>query len=1307
MTDTETLKKALFMIQKLKKRLHEQGQSSAQPIAIIGMSCRLPQANTLDEFWSLLNSGTNTITPMPEERWNLLKDTQEFRKRNPLLKYNAGYLKDIDAFDAYFFGISPREAVSMDPQQRILLEVSYESLEDAGLTLESIKGSNMGVFSSLYTNPLSRLQPIQSEMDALLIPTGSAISIASNRLSYLFDLHGPSLTLDTACSSSLVGIHMACLSLQAKQCHMALVNGININLSPTTHSALSQATMLSPSGQCHTFDERADGYVQGEGAGSIILKPLSQALKDNDRVYAVIGGSAVNQDGKTNGLTAPNGIQQEQLLKAAYQSAKINPKDISYVECHGTGTFLGDPIEAQALGQVIGKNRAADKPCWISSVKTNIGHLEPAAGIISTIKTALVLNHGQIPPHLNFATPNPHIPLEKYRLNVPASIQPLPRYNDKVTAGVSGFGFGGTNAHIVLQEHQPKEKIKELTSLSGTQELFTLSAKDSPALNELVKNWCDFLEDNPEIDLAQVCYNLHLKRNHYSKRIAIITHSIADLHQKLESYFNNHSAQDEKVFIQKEERPSEKITDAHTLDLVSLAKHYINHGPIDWHQFEKNRSYQYMDMPLNPWQRQKYWPQLSDSNSNFPPSLKGSAHQYPMRGKHIFSPLPQQQFEFEFDTQTMPEIHDTFGILHAGFYIEMLGFAFNTLCQTKHFHLEKLQFLSPLFVPDDKHIFVQLIIESTSPSTQLVCFYSHDGSGSWVEHAKASALIHLEEKPQLTPHAIIKKRSPYTGSEQTFYQRITEMGMPAGDTIRWAQQYWLGENEIWCEFRKPKTSENSKQFTLQIHPGVIDACIQTLFMLVPKTTKKPYIASQMGKIIFYALPESQSELFIYSVLNQFDAKDGTLVGQWYLLNQKHEIIAACHDLCLKQLGSTELVQSPKKLPAKMSMGALKVNQPTELLDFLIAEFAQIFSMPPGDIDINCSLHDLGMDSLMAMTIIRTLENRLNVNYSLPMMMKGPSISELAKQISTDLPANAKQSPCTPPNKKPLLWLANRDCQPKAKLRLFCFPYGGGGASIYRQWQQALPSWIEVCPIQLPGRENRLEEPPMHDINALVQTLAENLEPLFDLPFAFLGHSFGALVAFKLTHYLRQHRFEQPVHLFASAYPDPSQPSKSLENLLTQLKQEGIDLLEVRTDTISQLSDKKINLLTQIFKENGIVDYSDERMNKSIIEVLLPIFVSDMNIVNSYTHQKTMPFTMDATIFLGEKDTWVLPEEHQGWSKHFSSKCEFHTFNAGHLFIREEGIKRQMIKTITHALEKNLSTKNRIKQSQNEMEDALS
>ena len=403
---------------------HDYKEPSAEPIAIIGMGCRFPGAESPQAFWELLRSGGDAITEVPTDRWNV----EDFYAPEPATagKMNTrwgGFLEQVDGFDAHFFGISPREAVSIDPQQRLLLEVSWEALEHANLSPAKLAGSQTGVFIGISSVDYFALQ--HSTEPSAYFGTGNASSIAANRLSYLLDLRGPSLAVDTACSSSLVALHHACLSLRQGESELALAGGVNLILSPEGTITFSQARMMAQDGRCKTFDAAADGYVRSEGCGVVVLKRLSDARRDGDQVLALIRGSAVNQDGLSNGLTAPNGPQQTAVIRQAVHNAGLSPAEISYVEAHGTGTALGDPIEVEALGQVFSQNRR--KPLIIGSVKTNIGHLEAASGIAGMIKVVLSLQHEQIPPHLHFNTPNPYISWDNLPITVPTQAYNLGR----------------------------------------------------------------------------------------------------------------------------------------------------------------------------------------------------------------------------------------------------------------------------------------------------------------------------------------------------------------------------------------------------------------------------------------------------------------------------------------------------------------------------------------------------------------------------------------------------------------------------------------------------------------------------------------------------------------------------------------------------------------------------------------------------------------------------------------------------------------------------------------------------------------
>ncbi|NET72461.1 MAG: polyketide synthase [Sphaerospermopsis sp. SIO1G2] len=421
-----------------------------EPIAIIGIGCRFPKAEDKQAFWQLLRDGVDAITEVPTERWDVASVGELTEQKNTQW---GGFLDNIDQFDPQFFKISPREAMSMDPQQRLALELAWEALEDAGQTLENVNGTKTGVFLGIsshdyYTNLLENPQNLDAYTGS-----GNTNCMAANRISYFFNFNGPSLSIDTACSSSLVSVHLACQSIWNQESQLALAGGVQAILAPWTTMSFAQAGFMAADGRCKTFDSQADGYVRSEGAGMVVLKPLSQALEDQDHIYAVIRGSAVNQDGHSNGLTAPNPRAQEALLKEAYHQAGVAPSQVQYIEAHGTGTKLGDPIELKALGKVLNENRPTGKYCSVGSVKTNIGHLEVAAGIAGLIKVALSLKHGQIPPSLHFQEANPYIPFNKLQLRVNTELTPLPEQDEPVIAGVSAFSFGGTNAHIVVEEY--------------------------------------------------------------------------------------------------------------------------------------------------------------------------------------------------------------------------------------------------------------------------------------------------------------------------------------------------------------------------------------------------------------------------------------------------------------------------------------------------------------------------------------------------------------------------------------------------------------------------------------------------------------------------------------------------------------------------------------------------------------------------------------------------------------------------------------------------------------------------------------
>ena len=514
---------------------------TTEPIAIIGLGCRFPGAKNHEAFWQLLRNGVDAITEVPTDRWH----TGIFHDVNPLTPDKlgtrwGGFLEQVDQFDPQFFGISPREAARMDPQQRLLLEVTWEALEDAGHAPDQLAGSQTGVFNGISSSDYARFQFGTLDRVDAYAGTGSALSIAANRLSYLLDLKGPSLAIDTACSSSLVAVHLACQSLLLGESNLALAGGVNLILLPDLTAAFSQARMIASDGRCKTFDAAADGYVRGEGCGVVVLKRLSDALKDGDHIWALVHGSAVNQDGRSNGLTAPHGPAQQAVILQALSRARISPAQIGYVEAHGTGTSLGDPIEVQALGNVLREGRPKGKACAVGSVKTNIGHLEAAAGIAGLIKAVLCLMHGEIPPHLHLKNLNPYIPLDELPIVIPTERQPWPAGAQPHFAGVSSFGFGGTNAHVILAEAPAITPVD--AECERPLHMLSASAQSEDALKELASRYAKHLAAHPEQQIQNICYTANTGRTHFSHRLAVMASSSEQLEKQLHAFATGEQA---------------------------------------------------------------------------------------------------------------------------------------------------------------------------------------------------------------------------------------------------------------------------------------------------------------------------------------------------------------------------------------------------------------------------------------------------------------------------------------------------------------------------------------------------------------------------------------------------------------------------------------------------------------------------------------------------------------------------------------------------------------------------------------------
>lgn len=542
--ETDTLKALYKTLKTTQKRLDDLERALREPIAVIGMACRFPGgAENIEGYRALLEEGRDGICDVPSDRW----DGARYYDPDPAVPgktqtNRAGFLREpIDRFDSAFFHLSPLEAASMDPQQRMLIEVCWEAFEHAGVDPETFKGTRTGVFCGIANSDYAAAHLRSGDplrIDGYSV-TGSALSAAVGRLSYLFGFEGPNMALDTACSSSLVAVHLACRSLRSGESDAAVAGGINLILTPEGHIGFSKLRALSPDGRCKSFDDAADGYGRGEGCGLVVLKRLSDARRDNDPVWALVRGSAVNQDGRTNGFTAPSSLAQEKVLRAALADAALQPGDIGYLEAHGTGTPLGDPIEMEAIGKVYGTGRDGNAPLYVGSAKANIGHLEAAAGIASLLKAVLMVGNGSIFPQIHFHTPNRHIPWQGLAVKIARESLPWLSGTSPRGAAVSSFGFSGTNAHVILQEALPEEVKKgDLTKgpvNDRSHHLLTLSARDPEALRALAIRYRDHLSATGDA-IGDICYTAATGRRPFSHRLAVVGRNTDDLRAALEAH---------------------------------------------------------------------------------------------------------------------------------------------------------------------------------------------------------------------------------------------------------------------------------------------------------------------------------------------------------------------------------------------------------------------------------------------------------------------------------------------------------------------------------------------------------------------------------------------------------------------------------------------------------------------------------------------------------------------------------------------------------------------------------------------------
>ncbi|MBZ4192825.1 MAG: SDR family NAD(P)-dependent oxidoreductase [Candidatus Contendobacter sp.] len=885
------------------------------PIAIIGMACRFPGgADDPERFWELLCAGFDAVGEFPTDRWNA-SEAQGLTTRW------GAFLTDVDQFDAAFFRIAPREAASMDPQQRLLLETAWHALERAGQAPDRLAGSATGVFIGLCNYDYSQIAVASGRIDAWS-GTGGAPSIVAGRLAYVLGLEGPAMVVDTACSSSLVTTHLACRALLAGDCRMALAGGVNLILSPSSTLALSALQMMAPDGRCKAFDARGDGFVRGEGCGVVVLKRLSDAQTDGDPILAVIRGSYLNQDGRSSSLTAPSGRAQEAVIRSALARAGLEPNRIGYIETHGTGTALGDPIEMHALKAIFAPGRRPETPLAIGAVKTNIGHLEAAAGIAGLIKTVLALRAGIVPPNQHFQTLNPHIALDGFPVILPASSQPWPVLDGPRAAGVSSFGFSGTNAHLILEE-APRLSPNPSPNLQTTH-LLVVSGATAGAARTLAHAVADRLTAADAPALGDLAHTLLIGRAHLVYRIAVVAD---DPHEAAAAL---RTATPARVPPQP---PTSEVGSSPSLPrnaverrawLQSLAELYTAGAAIQEAGITAGGGYRIVLAPVYPFERQRYW--VTEGRvvmpSNHPgaarhPSLskEGNVVEHPLLGCRQRGPGSMCRFENHLALDNVPWLadHAVGGdpVLPAAALLEMIS---ATMPADAPLTLENIQFRALLRLDEPKLTLVE------RDEAGFVIHASPAATDDWSRVADGqfgSAPIQEAVLPSLEA---LRQRCPQAVDLAAFYAAFTAQGLGYGPAFRSMVELYQGAGEALARLRLPDALDESG---MRLHPSLLDGAFQSLGAAAEATPDGAYyLPAGLERFTWTGAPR-QRELWAWSRLTR--RADGTLAGDVQLFDPNGPVIAHAEGLLLRPIrisGLLAQVYQPVWRPSQATRAAL-------------------------------------------------------------------------------------------------------------------------------------------------------------------------------------------------------------------------------------------------------------------------------------------------------------------------------------------------------------------------------------------------
>lgn len=815
-----------------------------QDIAIIGLSGRYPMADNVYQFWENLKAGKDCIIEIPDERWDYKKfyNSDKNHKGTTYSKWGS-FISDVDKFDPLFFNISPREAEIMDPQERLFLQEAWKTLEDAGYTKKTLGTNQIGVFAGVMYGDYQLFHPNSTFKEQ---PNAFYASIA-NRVSYFFNFNGPSISLDTMCSSSLTTIHLACQSIKNKECELAIAGGVNVTIHPNKYLRLAQQNFLSTDGRCRAFGKDGDGYVPGEGVGAVLLKPLKKAEEDNDHIYAVIKSSSVNHGGKASGSTVPNPNAQASLIVKAIEDSKIDPRTISYIEAHGTGTSLGDPIEITGLTKAYKKFTKDTQFCPIGSVKSNIGHLESAAGISGLTKLLLQFKYKQLVPSIHSDPLNPNINFKESPFYVQNKLEEWKRpIINKLEyprrAGISGFGAGGSNSHIILEEYN---KQAPLLSQDKTEtQLVIFSARTKESLDSYIKELLTFLinlkTSNSLPSLSDIAYTLQFCREHMAHRLAITTNSVEELISTLEKYVAPKDKLPENLEIgniQSKRRKSDYFIEgeegdkfvrmiADNRNFSKLAQMWVHGVDIDWSYLNKNNSYNKVSLPTYSFSKKRFW--VSKNLLHNSTTEAGQAKLHPLVGMNT-STFYEQQYKTVFSGEEFyikDHVVDKDKLFPGVGYLEMARAAGFLAANNEVTSIKNITWLRPLSI-SEKPLEAYITFLPTDSDTKYEIWSLNDKGMKIVNSNGDISFEQPEHKNEALELEPIMKRCSQNRSNSECYSLFKEKKLNYGPGFQGIKKLSYNDNEALAELEVPPNLQSSLK-GVQLHPTIMDGSLQAV-----------------------------------------------------------------------------------------------------------------------------------------------------------------------------------------------------------------------------------------------------------------------------------------------------------------------------------------------------------------------------------------------------------------------------------------------------------------------------------------------